>query len=97
MGNTASSESYDDMVKALQNMKKEVSERCGTLSSAASKCAETAGGDPVAAKASSRIGSIVSKVQQELETVDEVIDYLQKEIARIEEEAQKGVAAMGGE
>ena len=97
MGNTASRKSYDDMVSALQKMKKEVSERCGTLSSAASKCAETSGSDPVAVNASSRIGSIVSKVQKELETVDEVIDYLQKEIARIEEEAHKGITAMGGE
>ena len=92
---TANTESYEEMVEALNTLKSEVGEHCGNLSEAASRCSEQASEDPVATKASDTIKDIVDKIQEQLDTVDEVIDYLNDEIERIQEIAKQGENAMG--
>ena len=73
-------ESYNEMISALEKFKADVSEQCATMTSAGQDCIDNTDNDPAAVNANSKISECVQKIQSSMETIDEIITALKDEL-----------------
>ncbi len=72
--------SYEEMIQALQQYLSRLNDHCETLSAAAEDCIDNMEGDVNAEKASGRVQTCVKKISDNFETVQGIIDGLQREL-----------------
>lgn len=85
----ASEEAYEEMIQTLKNFKSQTTENCATISKAAEDCVDNTCGDPASVKSRKELGAVISKIAASLDTVDAVIDALQKQLDAIIEANKK--------
>ena len=84
----ASPEAYEAVIAAVSKCISDIGQACQDMGQAATDCVDNCEGDPLAAKAQSKLSEKLQVVQQNLETMGEVVAALQAELERMLEEAQ---------
>lgn len=85
----ADEQSYEEMIKALQNFEKQVEEQCTVMQNAGKDCVDNMDGDPAAEKSNERLNGCIQGIRGTFETVRNIIAALQEELERIREAARK--------
>lgn len=80
--------SYQEVITQLKSYSSKVYEHCGNMMSAASTCASTMEGDPVAAKSISSLQRVITQINQGVQQINTVIAGMQREL----EDAQRAAA-----
>lgn len=83
----ADEESYEEMIRTLQNFLSQVSTQCQVMSDAGTDCVDNTEGDPAAAKAAAKLQSCIGKIRGTFEEIQSVITALQQELEQIREAA----------
>lgn len=86
---TANPESYQEMITALQNYKKQVEQCCQVMKQAGDDCVANTEGDVAAQRSNEKLGESIKKIDGALDTVDKLISALQEELERVLEVARK--------
>ncbi len=87
-------ESYEEMIRALQNFMSQVSENCQVMADAGQDCVDNTEGDPAAAKAAAKLQRCIGKIRGTFEQIQDIITALQRELDDILE-ANAAVNSMG--
>ena len=77
-------DSYNEMISALEKFKADVSEQCATMTSAGHDCIDNTDNDPAAVNANSKISECVQKIQSSVEMIDEIITILNQQLEDVE-------------
>lgn len=85
----ADPESYQAVINALSNYEKQVKQSCIVMKRAGDDCVANTDGDVAALRSNEKLGLCIQKIDQSLETVNELIRALQEELERIIETARK--------
>ncbi len=87
MASCADEQSYEEMIRVLQDFISKVSDACGDMETAARDCVDNTDGDPAAEKSSAKVQQCVARFRGTLETAQNVITYLEEEIEEIRRRA----------
>ena len=82
-------ESYQEMIRALQNFMAQTSEHCGVMESAGKDCVDNTDNDPAAVKGNEKLGACLQRIRGTFETVQGVIEALQRELEQVHAAAAK--------
>lgn len=85
----ADPESYQAMINALNNYKRQVQQSCRVMKQAGDDCVANTDGDVAAQKSNDKLGQCVTKIDASLETVDKLISAMQQELEKIFEAARR--------
>ncbi len=85
----ADEQAYEEMINALRNTKRQLEVHCGVLAQAGKDCVDNTDNDPAAERANARVGECVSKIQQNLETLDSLAAALSEELEDIRQAAAR--------
>lgn len=89
MAQYADEESYEEMIRALQNFMNQVSENCNIMESAGKDCVDNTDNDPAAVRGNERMGQCIGRIRATFTTVQSVISALQQELEDIRSAAAK--------
>ena len=84
----AEREKYEEMAAALQNYVKTVKEQLDVMRAAGADCVDNTNGDKAAATSVEKLNNSLTGFYEPLDRIGDVIDYLLREIERIEEAAR---------
>ena len=79
----ADTESYEAVISLLQSFLGEADEYCQSMDKAAQDCVDNMDEDPNAEKAARKLGECTSKIRQNFEAIEGVIQALNEELQRI--------------
>lgn len=84
----ADEESYEEMIRALQNFLSQVSTQCQVMSDAGTDCVDNTENDPAATKAAAKLQSCIGKIRGTFGDIQGIVAGLQKQLNDIREAAQ---------
>ena len=84
----ADTNSYEQMIQALQQFLSGLQEQCSGMSAAATDCVDNMEGDPAAATSAGKVNECVSKISSNFESIQSIISGLQQELEDIIEAAR---------
>ena len=89
----AEEQSYEEMIRALQNFTAQVEEQCTVMENAGKDCVDNMEGDPAAEKSNEKLNGCIQNIRGTFDTVQNIAAALQEELERIREAARKADAA----
>lgn len=76
-------QSYQEMINALQNFKKQVETHCGIMEKAGQDCMDNMEADEYATAANTQLSDCVSKIRENYETIDKIIRALEEQLEKV--------------
>ena len=82
-------ESYQEMITALTNFKKQIETQCEIMEQAGKDCLDNMEEDQYAIDTNASLGLSINKIRENYVTIDKVIKYLEEQLEKARKLRQK--------
>lgn len=76
-------QSYQEMINALENFKKQVETHCGIMEKAGQDCMDNMEADEYATESNNKLKTCVSSIRENYETIDKIVRALEEELEKV--------------